>query len=165
MKHSNVVGGSTAKRVMACPGSVALCEKMPPKPSSTYADEGTLLHTLIAEYLEHGTKPDKFIGRTYEAQTLTEDLLHEKLLPAIKALDELDPEGKMDIAVETNVSFDNEALSGVFGSTDLLGANWEHSLRYRLEVWRRGSGYGRRKPATHVLRRSRYADTLGQVGV
>ena len=106
---------------MACPGSVALCEKMPPKPSSTYADEGTLLHTLIAEYLEHGTKPDKFIGRTYEAQTLTEDLLHEKLLPAIKALDELDPEGKMDIAVETNVSFDNEALSGVFGSTDLLG--------------------------------------------
>jgi hypothetical protein len=121
MKHSNVVGGSTAKRVMACPGSVALCEKMPPKPSSTYADEGTLLHELIAEYLEHGTKPDKFIGRTYEAQTLTEDLLHEKLLPAIKALDELDPEGKMDIAVETNVSFDNEALSGVFGSTDLLG--------------------------------------------
>lgn len=121
MKHSNVVGGSTAKRVMACPGSVALCEKMPPKPSSTYADEGTLLHELIAEYLEHGTKPVKFIGRTYQGQTLTEDLLHEKLLPAIKALDEIDPKQEMQYAVETNVSFDNEALSGVFGSTDLLG--------------------------------------------
>ena len=38
MKHSNIVGGSTAKRVMACPGSVALCDKMPKQPSSKYAD-------------------------------------------------------------------------------------------------------------------------------
>ena len=45
--HSRVVGGSTAKRVIACPGSVALCAAMPPKPSSKYADEGTLLHNVM----------------------------------------------------------------------------------------------------------------------
>ena len=32
MQHSKIVGGSTAKRVIACPGSVALVDKlfMPP---------------------------------------------------------------------------------------------------------------------------------------
>ena len=31
MQHSKVVGGSTAKRVIHCPGSVALVAKMPPQ--------------------------------------------------------------------------------------------------------------------------------------
>jgi hypothetical protein len=51
-QHSKIVGGSTAKRVIACPGSVALVDRMPPQPSSSYADEGTLLHDAIAEILE-----------------------------------------------------------------------------------------------------------------
>lgn len=58
--HSNVVGGSTAKRVMNCPGSVALCDTMPPKPSSKYADEGTLLHNIISEVLETNKAPIEF---------------------------------------------------------------------------------------------------------
>jgi hypothetical protein len=52
MQHSKIVGGSTAKRVIACPGSVALVDTMPPQPSSSYADEGTLLHDTIASVLE-----------------------------------------------------------------------------------------------------------------
>ena len=28
--HSDIVGGSTAKRVIACPASVKLCQTMPP---------------------------------------------------------------------------------------------------------------------------------------
>jgi hypothetical protein len=52
MLHSSIVGGSTAKRVINCPASVALCAKMPPKPSSTFADRGTLLHDAIANVLE-----------------------------------------------------------------------------------------------------------------
>ena len=50
--HSNIVGGSTAKRVIACPGSVALVQKMPPKPSIVYADTGTLLHDAMAQILQ-----------------------------------------------------------------------------------------------------------------
>ena len=52
MQHSRIVGGSTAKRVIACPGSVALVDKMPPQPSSSYANEGTLLHDTIADVLD-----------------------------------------------------------------------------------------------------------------
>lgn len=121
MQHSNIVGGSTAKRVIACPGSVALVAKMPPKPSSKYADEGTLLHEVIAEVVDKAADPYQFLGRKYEGITLTQDLLHDKLIPALKALDAIDPETKMDVAVETRVSFGEDILPGVFGSTDLLG--------------------------------------------
>ena len=34
--HSNIVGGSTAKRVIACPASVKLCQKMPPQLESEH---------------------------------------------------------------------------------------------------------------------------------
>ena len=120
MQHSNIVGGSTAKRVINCPGSVALVAKMPPKPSSKYADEGTLLHNAIADYFDSDTELASMIGRTYEDQVLTQDLYENKLLPAVQALDALDPDSKMEYAVETRVSF-GDLLPDVFGSTDFLG--------------------------------------------
>ena len=120
MQHSNIVGGSTAKRVINCPGSVALVAKMPPKPSSKYADEGTLLHNAIADYFDSDTELVSMIGRTYEDQVLTQDLYENKLLPAVQALDALDPDSKMEYAVETRVSF-GDLLPNVFGSTDFLG--------------------------------------------
>jgi hypothetical protein len=120
MKHSNIVGGSTAKRVMECPGSVKLVAQMPPKPSSQYADEGTLLHNAIADYFDSGVAPHELIGRTFEKQALTQELFDDKMLPAIQALDALDPDNKMWYAVETLVSFGN-LLPDVFGSTDFLG--------------------------------------------
>ena len=55
MQHSKIVGGSTAKRVINCPGSVALVQQMPERPSSKYADEGTLLHNVIAQILDSDT--------------------------------------------------------------------------------------------------------------
>ena len=42
--HSSIVGGSSAARILGCPGSVDLLAKIPEsvlKESSTYADEGT----------------------------------------------------------------------------------------------------------------------------
>ena len=117
MKHSTVVGGSTAKRVMACPGSVALVARAPVMPSSTYADKGTLLHTAISEYL---LGEDNVIGTTYEGHTLDQEMYDDKLQPALDLLDELDPDGLMKMAVETRVGFGNY-LPGAFGSCDLLG--------------------------------------------
>ena len=105
--HSNVVGGSTAKRVLACPGSVALVQQMPPQPSSVHADTGTLLHNTIASILETGKPPHEFLGATYNAIELTEDLLERKLLPALAALDEIDPDKTMEYAVEQVVGFGN----------------------------------------------------------
>ena len=93
MQHSKIVGGSTAKRVIACPGSVALVDKMPPQPSSSYADEGTLLHDTIATILERDIDPYSMVGTTYEKTVLTEALVDDKLIPALRALDEIDPKG------------------------------------------------------------------------
>ena len=117
MLHSNIVGGSTAKRVINCPGSVALVQKMPRQPSSEHADRGTLLHNVIAEHLEG--KPIT-LGAKYESQTLTQDLVDDKITPALRALDEVDPTQNMVYEVETRVGF-GDLLPGVFGSTDLIG--------------------------------------------
>jgi hypothetical protein len=120
VQHSSIVGGSTAKRVINCPGSVALVAKMPPKPSSKYADEGTLLHNTIAEILKTGLPPVYYYGDTYEGQELTRELSDEKLVPALAALNQIDPKKEMQYDVETSVNF-GDLLPGVFGSTDLIG--------------------------------------------
>jgi hypothetical protein len=119
-QHSNIVGGSTAKRVIACPGSVALVAQMPPKPSSKYADTGTLLHNTISEILEGRLTPEGAVGLYYEGIVLDQDLLNNKLLPALMALDDIDPDKKMEYACETVVGF-GDVLPDVFGSADLLG--------------------------------------------
>ena len=136
MQHSRIVGGSTAKRVIACPGSVALVDKMPPQPSSSYADEGTLLHDTIADILDKGSKPEDHIGRAHAAVTLSENLVFEKLIPALSALDDIDPEGVMEYAVESRVGF-GDFLPDVFGSTDLLGRIGDRAI---VLDWKFGSG-------------------------
>jgi len=136
MNHSNIVGGSTAKRVINCPASVALCAKMPPKPSNEHADRGTLLHNVIAELLEFDKKPEQCIGATYKDQVLTQELIDEKIIPALAALDEIDPDKRMEYMVETRVGF-GDFLPDVFGSTDLLG---RRDNRAFVIDWKFGDG-------------------------
>ena len=136
MAHSNVVGGSTAKRVMNCPGSVALCATMPPRPSSKYADEGTLLHNIISEVLETDKAPIEFLGTKYNDVVFTKELLEDKLFPALDLLDEVDPKKEMEYATETRVGF-GDFLPGVFGSTDLLGRIGSKAI---VLDWKFGSG-------------------------
>jgi hypothetical protein len=121
MSHSTIVGGSTASRVINCPGSVALVAQMPPRPSSSYADEGTLLHEIMAELLNNGfAKPDDFLGHRYEDIELTQDMIDEKVRPAMRLLDQVDPEQMMDMYVEFKVEF-GDLLPNVFGSCDVIG--------------------------------------------
>ena len=137
MKHSNIVGGSTAERVINCPGSVKLVAKMPPKPSSTFADEGTLLHDCIADLLNlKYSHAWEMIGRQYNDQTLTQDLIDEKLRPALKLLAVVDPDVEMDYEVEQRVGF-GDFLPGVFGSADLLGRMNDTAV---VLDWKFGSG-------------------------
>lgn len=134
--HSSVVGGSTAKRVMNCPGSVALCATMPPRPSSKYADEGTLLHNIISEVLETDKAPIEFLGMKYNDVVFTKELLEDKLFPALDLLDEVDPKKEMEYATETRVGF-GDFLPDVFGSTDLLGRIGSRAI---VLDWKFGSG-------------------------
>jgi hypothetical protein len=136
VQHSNVVGGSTAKRVINCPASVKLVQQMPPKPSSEHADRGTLLHNVIAELLEFDKKPEQCIGAQYKDQVLTQELVDEKIIPALEALDAVDPDKTMEYMVETRVGF-GDFLPSVFGSTDLLGRKDKRAV---VLDWKFGDG-------------------------
>ena len=134
--HSDIVGGSTAKRVIACPGSVKLCQTMPPKPSSRYADEGTLCHNIVNAVLMDNRKPEDFLGDTLGDITVTEELLETKVRPALRALDEIDPLRDMTYECEAVVGF-GDALPNVFGSADLLGRMGDRAI---VLDWKFGDG-------------------------
>ncbi len=135
-KHSAIVGGSTASRVIKCPASVALCAKMPPKPSSKYADEGTLLHNAIAEILEKDMDAPDIIGFKYKELVVTQELFDNKIVPALQKLDEIDPDCEMRISVESEVDF-GDYLPGVFGSADVIGKLGRSA---KVIDWKFGSG-------------------------
>ena len=97
MLHSSIVGGSSASRVVNCPGSVALVQKMPPKPSSVHADRGTLLHDAMALMLKE--KIDSPIGMEYNGQIITPELAAEKIVVAWDLLNEVDPDKTMEFMV------------------------------------------------------------------
>lgn len=136
MQHSSIVGGSTAKRVINCPGSVQLSLAAPPKPSSRDADKGSLLHNVIAAHLDSGEPLESFIGTAFGSAKLTEDMIEDKLRPALAALNEIDPEHALDFVVERRVTF-NEYLPGVFGSCDLLGRIGDRAI---VLDWKFGDG-------------------------
>lgn len=136
MNHSNIVGGSSAKRVINCPASVALVAKMPPQAESEHAARGTLLHNVIAEILEFGKKPEQCLGTKYKDQTFTQELLDDKITPALQALEAIDPDNLMEYAVESRVGF-GDFLPGVFGSTDLLGRIGKRAI---VLDWKFGDG-------------------------
>jgi hypothetical protein len=120
MAHSLIVGGSTAKRVINCPGSVALVATMPQQEGSSYANEGSLLHEAIAIVLDTACAPGDMVGFEAHGLTLTQDLLERKLLPALDLLNEYDPTTKLEFKTEEVVSF-GDLMPGVFGSSDIVG--------------------------------------------
>lgn len=135
--HSTLVGGSTASRVINCPGSVALVAKMPVKPASSYADEGTLLHDAIAQILTSTTAlPDNFIGRELNGTVLTQELVENKLKVALAALDEIDPYGEMEVEIEARVGF-GALIPDAWGSADLIGRLGQRTI---VLDWKFGDG-------------------------
>jgi hypothetical protein len=109
---------------------------MPPQPSSSYADEGTLLHDAIAKVLETDCDPFTLVGTKLNDSVLTEDLIENKLMVALSALDEIDPEGQAEYAVESRVGF-GDLLPDVFGSTDFIGRLGDRAI---VLDWKFGDG-------------------------
>ena len=54
---------SSASRWVACPGSVALCEKVKVPESSFESDEGTAAHQVFEICLRTGLDPWAFVGQ------------------------------------------------------------------------------------------------------
>ena len=134
MSHSDIVGGSTAKRVMNCPGSVKLCQQMPPKPTSKYAEEGTRLHDAMHQILSNGASVDDYDNG-------------DKLRIALDALNDIDPKNQMEFQTEVTVSFGGY-LAGVFGSCDLLGRIGNRAV---VLDWKFGDGVSVDAEENHQL--------------
>jgi hypothetical protein len=109
---------------------------MPTRPSSVYADLGTLLHNAVAQVLDQDVTPESLIGMKYQDQVLTQDHIDNKLHVALDLLGEIDPKLEMEYAVETEVGF-GEFLPDVFGSCDLLGRIGDRAI---VLDWKFGDG-------------------------
>ena len=57
-------GGSVAARVLRCPASVSLTEKVPARlrKSSTYAERGTACHTAMAQLIDENEDFESLVG-------------------------------------------------------------------------------------------------------
>lgn len=84
-KQHSAYGGSVIGRVIACPGSVALCDGLPERKSG-YADEGTFAHALGEKLLsEMCFDASTMIGEEIEAQKLaSKKLVTEEMAGAVQ---------------------------------------------------------------------------------
>jgi len=128
-RHSNVVGGSSAARVMHCPASVELSKNIPSGGGNQYTVQGSMLHGAIAACVEDNLPPEDMIGFELTegeyTSTLDRELLETKLIPALEAFDKLLDSLEAELGeepiyeVEKEVSF-GRFLPDAFGSCDVL---------------------------------------------
>ena len=139
-EHSDLMGGSSAAKRIHCPGSYAL-EQGLPNEESEHAARGTALHQCIEHYLIHrdGEDPDVLVGMDFYGWTMTQELIDEKIKPALAALDEIiaDAGGDMEFLVEVKASLD-AVIPGAFGTIDILGKGANGKL-YVID-WKFGDG-------------------------
>lgn len=136
--HSNIVGGSSARRVIACPGSVQLCQEAPEQTASPYAQEGSALHDImeswLVEYENGGRAPHSFIGQHHMGVEITQALYDKKLKPCVDFFEnDLDP----DEWLCENVVNWGEKIPGAFGTADIL---WRKGDRVGILDWKFGDG-------------------------
>jgi hypothetical protein len=115
-------GGSVAARVLRCPASVDLIQKVPAylrKPSA-YADRGTACHAAIALLLAENTHAliESLAGKTFGAYTITLDDIENALRPAYAHVETLLDTPGAEYYLEQRVVF--PAIPNTWGTVDLL---------------------------------------------
>jgi len=115
-------GGSVAARVLRCPASVDLIQKVPAdlrKPSA-YADRGTALHAAIALLLAKDTHAlvGSLAGKTFGSYTITPDDVANALAPAYAYVETLLDTPGAKYYLEQRVVF--PTIPDTWGTVDLL---------------------------------------------
>lgn len=64
------IGGSSAERIIYCPGSVMLSQAAPPETESGDAKDGTIAHKLAELCLLQGLDPEEMVGRFVKGQEI-----------------------------------------------------------------------------------------------
>ena len=129
LKH----GGSVAARTLQCPAWIRLSQEVPftlNGGSNPAADEGTMLHNCM-EHLYNAAAdavPKDLLGlpcAEHNGQELTDELIENKLNPAIEALDDLmDAHDIADWVCEPFVKIDDD----MGGSIDFLGVSGDKKV-------------------------------------
>jgi hypothetical protein len=114
-------GGSVAARVLHCPASIGLVEKVPAylRKSSAYAERGTALHAAIALLL--GDDPpslESLAGKTFNGYAITSDDVETALRPAYAYAAALIDTSGAEYYLEHRVKF--PSVDGAFGTVDLI---------------------------------------------
>lgn len=144
------LGASTAKRWFACPGSVALIKTVPEAPPSTYAIEGTAVHTMIELCQTRGVDPITMLDETIAVE---EEAGNETIMFPVKVsenmvagaqvfLDYVRGELGPNLSkqwVEKKFSLERIGLPDAYGTADFAG--YEPAIK-RLHVvdYKNGSG-------------------------
>jgi len=133
--HSSVVGGSSAGRVLQCPGSVMLAQQYP-STESDFAAEGTALHMAMDMIFSGVAQKDRdVIGLTFNGYVITDDMFEEAIEPVLEHWDSLDKElGGIDFFSEKRVTF--PYIADAFGTTDLIGTAKDRTLVYDFKFGR-----------------------------
>jgi hypothetical protein len=140
VSHSNrahsLIGGSTAKITMECPGSLRLRGKYP-SIVSDFASEGTALHEAVDFILQQKVEKDRdVIGLTFNGYVIDEAMYEEAVLPALEQFDKLDDElGGIDYFNEERVVFPE--IEDAFGTVDIVGAARDRTV---VLDWKFGRG-------------------------
>jgi Protein of unknown function (DUF2800) len=113
-------GGSVATRVLRCPASVGLVEKVPAhlRRVSAYAERGTALHAAMALLIERERSLEDFIGETIEGYRITADDVENALRPALAHVETLLDAPDAEYYLEQRVVF--PTILGAFGTVDLI---------------------------------------------
>jgi len=133
MTHAKL-SPSAADKWLNCPGSIQAEEKYTTKygnpPSSSFAEEGTMAHTLGETCLNNGTDPVYYIGDKIDNKEVTEDMAQavQKYVDYTRVL-----EGKL--MVETKIDLRKYIPEG-FGTCDayVLTEDVLHIIDYKHGV-------------------------------
>ena len=119
LAHSKF-GGSIATRVLRCPASVGLVEKVPAylRRISADAERGSALHAAMALLIERERSPGDLGGETIEGYRITADDVENALRPALAYAEVLLDEPGAEYYLEQRVAF--PTIPGAFGTSDLI---------------------------------------------
>jgi hypothetical protein len=148
-KHSAIVGGSTAGRLLNCPASLAATRALPATADqpSEYAEEGTAMHEVMDELMRSRAREQDprrrlvdMVGQRFYDRELTRGHIDDMILPALEQLDTLESihDGYFTVVgVEQRVRF--PGVPGAFGTVDLILQSASHTI---LVDWKFGQGVG-----------------------
>jgi hypothetical protein len=115
-------GGSVAGRIIRCPRSVELAQRVPAnlRKASFYADRGAALHSAMTSLLAEDAhaRIESLIGKTFGDYAITDDDVENALRPAYAYVESLLDVPGAEYFLEKRVTF--PAIADTFGTTDLL---------------------------------------------